>query len=144
MTQCVEWLGRRSPSGYGVMYHEGKEERVHRVSYCQANGVSLESIKGLFVRHSCDNRGCCEPEHLILGTHLDNMDDMTSRGRQNKGKDRPQSKLTDEIVSIIRCRFKPQCRKNGARALGREFGVHNSIISRICDGTLWKSLGEEV
>ena len=39
--------------------------------------------EGLIVRHTCDNPPCCNPEHLILGTHQDNTDDMYQRNRNN-------------------------------------------------------------
>ncbi|WP_416053644.1 HNH endonuclease signature motif containing protein, partial [Escherichia coli] len=36
--------------------------------------------EGLVVRHKCDNRKCCNPEHLELGTRADNMNDRFIRG----------------------------------------------------------------
>jgi hypothetical protein len=37
--------------------------------------------EGVVIRHSCDNRPCCEPLHLLSGTHADNVQDRVARGR---------------------------------------------------------------
>jgi hypothetical protein len=55
-----------------------------------------------FVCHHCDTPACLNPEHLFLGAHQDNMDDMVAKKRQIKGADKPESKLTDELVRMIR------------------------------------------
>lgn len=41
--------------------------------------------RGLFVMHSCDRPKCCNPEHLSVGTHWDNMADMRAKGRGRSG-----------------------------------------------------------
>ena len=80
---CIEFDGARlSSGGYGAIRHEGKVVRAHRLAYCHANGVTLESIAGFEVRHSCDNPPCINPAHLLLGTHTDNMRDMFERDRR--------------------------------------------------------------
>jgi hypothetical protein len=37
--------------------------------------------KGAHLRHSCDNPRCINPNHLTLGTAIDNNQDMITRGR---------------------------------------------------------------
>lgn len=75
---CWEWTGWRA-HGYGYFFHEGKDQRAHRVSY----ELFVGSIPdGLVVMHSCDNRPCVNPDHLSVGTQADNVRDMVAKGRQ--------------------------------------------------------------
>lgn len=63
-----------------------KTIQLHRLVYCEHNAVSLESIEGKLVRHYCDNPRCINPEHLLIGTHQDNVNDMMQRNRCRKAK----------------------------------------------------------
>jgi hypothetical protein len=75
---CHEWTGRINSSGYGIIYFNKKQQAAHRVAWQIANG---EIPKGMLVCHTCDNPPCVNVNHLWLGTHQDNMDDMTVKGR---------------------------------------------------------------
>jgi len=77
--ECIIWTGKISAQGYGYFYYFGKYVRAHRWAYALANGTIPA---GLFVCHKCDNRKCVKLDHLFLGTHQDNMDDMKRKGRQ--------------------------------------------------------------
>jgi len=90
---CWEWTGCLNNKGYGVMNTgDGSVIYVHRFSYLIHIG---EISKGLFVCHKCDNAKCVNPDHLFLGTHTDNMQDKTIKGRSGL-------KLTGDAVKIIR------------------------------------------
>ena len=69
-------------AGYPVLKRDGKFTRGHRYIYEQAFGPVP---KGLVVRHTCDNRMCINLDHLLVGTRLDNYNDMINRGRDVKG-----------------------------------------------------------
>jgi len=80
---CWEWQGAtggNSVAGvsYGSFHFEGQTSRANRVAYILHNGDIPDA---LHVRHRCDNPSCCNPAHLELGTHADNMRDMVIRGR---------------------------------------------------------------
>ena len=78
MSGYIEWQGRKSFDGYGRIWVDGKEVGAHRAAYIKFVG---EIPEGLYVCHSCDNRLCVNPDHLWLGTHQDNMDDMRRKKR---------------------------------------------------------------
>lgn len=79
---CWEWTGPKSGSRkgryYGYFKINKKNIKAHRFSYELHKGKIPETI---LVCHSCDNPGCCNPDHLFLGTHADNMRDCANKGR---------------------------------------------------------------
>lgn len=82
-TGCIEWTGRKDKHGYGLYKVKGKRHLAHRVSYQQSFG---EIASGLLVCHTCDVRNCINPDHLFLGTNLDNVNDMLKKGRHYNQK----------------------------------------------------------
>ncbi|MNQ21497.1 hypothetical protein D3C85_346200 [compost metagenome] len=137
--ECILWAGCKSTTGYGLVRHNGKCARAHRVAYCRYNGLSLSDIGGLCVMHTCDTPSCVNPDHLRLGTHKDNMSDKVSKGRnvQVKGEEQGSSKLTDEAVREILDLYVKSHREYGASALSRLYGVHPSTVNRIVAGNSW-------
>lgn len=79
LTDCVEWLGTRKESGYGVVSSGGRKYRAHRVVWTVCRGPIPP---GMCVCHRCDNPNCINIDHLFLGTRKDNYDDMVAKGRQ--------------------------------------------------------------
>lgn len=75
---CWEWQGftHKEPNPYGEMSYRGKSQRTHRLSYILHVGPIPP---GLDVCHECDYKRCCNPDHLFLGTHRENMLDMRDK-----------------------------------------------------------------
>lgn len=91
---CWEWGGGRFDSGYGQVRIYGKTRRAHRLAYETWVGPIPEDM---VVRHKCDNPPCINPEHLELGTPLDNTRDMVKRNRR-----RGNRRLSEEDVRTLR------------------------------------------
>ena len=134
---CVEGEGARDKDGYVKAFCQGAHSRAHRVAYCQAHGLSLEDIKGQLVLHSCDNPPCCNPEHLRLGTHSDNMQDRAKRGRAPKTAEHSR-KVADALASAIRNEYRPSVgnkpNPNGYAGLGRRYNLAPQAIKQIVQG----------
>lgn len=78
---CWEWNKKGDFDGYGLIYHNKKYIRAHRVSWIIFN---KEIPKALCVLHKCDNPPCTNPSHLFLGTIQDNIKDMDNKNRRRK------------------------------------------------------------
>lgn len=76
---CWIWTGYCQKNGYGTIHcGKGSIKRAHRISYEIHCGKIPD---GLYVCHKCDNPSCVRPDHLFLGTQLDNIRDCISKGR---------------------------------------------------------------
>lgn len=77
---CWEYQGfkRKPPRHYGDLSYRGTTWRTHRLAYHLSKGAIPD---GMVVMHACDNPPCCNPAHLRLGTHLDNMSECRAKGR---------------------------------------------------------------
>lgn len=78
---CHYWVGHTTESGYGHIKVNYKSIRAHRLAYILYKNIDPAN---LLVCHSCDNRLCVNPDHLFLGTHQDNMDDLVKKRQIKK------------------------------------------------------------
>jgi len=117
--------------GYGTVWFQGKQERVHRVVYELVKGPIP---KGMCVCHHCDTPSCMNIDHLFLGTSKDNTADMWAKDRHPKGEDHPASKLTEKQVTEIKGLL-----KNGKshKKIAKEYGVCGNSIWNIKSGKAW-------
>lgn len=76
---CWEWRGTRYPNGYG---HFGGRFYAHRHALSLTIGRELEP--GEQACHRCNNRSCCNPEHLYVGTAATNGRDRRMWGSVGK------------------------------------------------------------
>lgn len=140
---CWLWRGEKNTEGYGRLVVKENIERAkyfaHRLSYCIDVGLQLSDITGYQILHSCDNPPCVNPKHLRAGTPKDNTADMYKRGRNAnfKGEKHAQHKLTDAQVVEIR---ELASRGVPRRAIAKEFGVTNKVISFIHHRKSWSHI----
>ena len=134
---CREWTASTGSHGYGQMTvkRDGKKtvETAHRLAWELFRGPIPA---GLIVRHTCDNRRCVNPNHLLIGTQQDNVDDMyrRDRARSSRGEDRNDARLTDAKVVEIRQRASGG---ESSRALGAVFKVSHTTILKIVRREKW-------
>lgn len=136
-TDCWEWIGCKFRNGYGLIMDNRRSLLAHRVSW----NLHFGDTEGLFVLHRCDNPSCVNPNHLFLGTQLDNIRDMDFKRRRvnspQKGNLNGSSKLTEEQVMEIRnlrIKHKIKCKQ-----IAEMFKVSVPLVQKIIAGKLWKS-----
>lgn len=130
--QCWPWLGTIDQDGYGRIFLSGKNCLAHRVIYALARGAEPGA---LLVCHSCDNRRCCNPAHLFLGTVADNQNDMVAKGRSRRGESCSHSKLTDVMVREIR---RLAAAGHAQRSIARRFAVSQPNVGFIVRRETWR------
>lgn len=117
---------------YGSTTIDGKWYRTHRLAYLAYHG----RIGKQHVLHSCDNPPCCNPEHLFLGTHLDNMADLVTKDRSGSRELKNKNgKFTDDQVREMRTKHS---RGIPASWIADEYGTTpgyvRAIVKRVAKG----------
>lgn len=138
--ECWEWNGYVVDGGYPYFFLGKGKVKSSRVSYELYRGEIPEhnSFHGMCILHKCDNRKCINPEHLFLGTHQDNMDDMVMKGRHVKGglcgEKHHSAKLTRfkaaRIREFVLCGV-------SVRDLANLYGVCCDTIRNVVKGKTW-------
>lgn len=118
--------------GYCQIQTDGVKYYIHRLMYEREFGA-IES--GMVIRHKCDNSKCCNPEHLEVGTHEENVQDRVDRNRSAKGINNGRSKLTEDNVRFIKYES-----DLGSTYLARMFNVDPKVIRDIRQGKTWKHI----
>ncbi len=128
---CWNWTGRKNRGGYGTFSLDGTQRNAHRVAWILTNGP-IASRK-ILVCHSCDNRLCCNPRHLFLGTYKDNRDDAIRKGRlvEIDGPNNPQAKFSTALIGEVR-----QLRRSGLThlAIANQTGISRPHITHVLLG----------
>lgn len=132
---CHEWRASTTVHGYGKICAGGRRGstlHAHRVAWELAYGPVPS---GLYVCHRCDNRLCCNPAHLFLGSAQDNTSDAKAKGRLATGERHGHSVLSARQAIEIRCCVGVITQ----RALAAIYGVSQTAISRIAVDETWRA-----
>lgn len=139
--ECWEWTGGKTGSGYGTFKPQETGEPIgaHRMAYYLKNGEFPED--GLVVRHTCDNKTCVNPHHLIPGTKADNARDAVERGLFPKidraGDNNGAAKLSAAKVADIMFFLEKGVSINW---LAKKYGVTYDAVWRVKTGKSWASV----
>ena len=135
---CWEWLSPFDKKGYGQFSIGKKTFRAHRISWVYTFGPIQE---GLFVCHKCDNPRCVNPNHLFLGSHIDNVRDMDRKGRRKNAPSyldkHGNAKLTNCQVMRIKEFISVGIQQN---KLAKFYKVSTGCINHIAKERQWKTL----
>jgi hypothetical protein len=125
---CWEWAGGRLATGYGYFRLKGRPVTAHRFAWYLAHG---NIPPGAFVCHRCDNRKCANPEHLFLGSHLDNMADVVARKRHVGRRT-----TIHQVISV------KKLRKAGSTyaSISQQTGVAMDAVIKICHGLSFRDV----
>lgn len=127
---CWEWTGHCGQYGYGRLSVNGEVIPAHRYSWEIHNGNIPKDRDGktLFVCHRCDNRKCVRPDHLFIGTSLDNTKDRDAKGRtRRKFSETDRSKIMK--YASLGLSFKE---------ISKLMEAHETSISRFLKGKTWR------
>lgn len=130
---CWLWTAFQA-RGYGRVAIGGRQSTgAHRVAWTLTNGLIPA---GMHICHACDNPRCVRPDHLFLGTAINNAVDRERKGRRlaPKGSKHANAKLVEKQVVEIKRLGDSVTRAS----LSRQFGVSVPTIQRILRGEAWR------
>lgn len=137
-TSCWEWkssvlTGRQN--GYGRIKFEGVYRRAHRIAIPLFKCIELGPND--VVCHTCDNRLCVRPGHLVVADVQWNNADRHRKQRTASGERNGFAKLSNDDIPVIRRLHEAGVSK---KELGARYGVHRTTISEIVNKVRWKSI----
>lgn len=138
---CWPWMAATHRKGYGQLrfIHSSmpgrRQFRAHAVAWFLT--YSEWQPEGTLLCHTCDNRACCNPAHLFVGTAKDNTQDAVRKGRMHCGERTGTSKLTADQVREIRRLYDEGVKLT---VLSKQFGTAVSNICHIGKRHVWKSV----
>lgn len=130
---CWPWQGSILKTGYGSIRERGRSIRANRLAYEFAHNVQLRASE--HVLHRCDNRSCCNPNHLFLGTPKTNSDDKIAKRRHVFGEKHHACKVTSDQIVAIRAAKKAGVTQ---RRIAEAFGISEGAVSGILSGRIRK------
>ena len=131
--ECLIWPFTTVRTEYSsISLPTGKWTKAHRYMCTLAHGKPNSNHVAM---HSCDNKGCVNPNHLKWGTHKQNSQDAVSRGKTPTGESCSWAKLSNEDIPLIK-----KDRKSGLTytQLSEKWRISRGSIWHVINGTQWK------
>ncbi len=134
---CWLWFGHNAggKEDRAKVWVDGRSEFAARVSFREYRGRFAPHLR---VLHTCDTPACVNPDHLFLGTMLDNARDRDAKKRRRppKGELSGTAKLNTEQVLAIRAAIGTATQQQ----IADRFGVDQTTVSLIKHRKLWGHL----
>ena len=124
---CWRWTAAIGAGGYGVSHWGRDVETAPRTAYRLFRGWSVP--KGKVLRHTCDNRWCVNPDHLVVGTYRENLEDAVAAGRRTDIRRLLTPIDVMEIKRLIKAGKKQ-------KEVAVQFNCSQGHISRLMSGKL--------
>lgn len=119
---------------FEIGFSRGLKINAHRMAYRMFKGnIPLD----MYVMHSCENRVCINPKHLILGSGVDRAKKSVENREERFGVDIPNAKLNPDIVRVIKA---SSMSSDGLAAIYR---VSARCIRDVRNGKTWKQVDAE-
>lgn len=133
--QCWPWLGGLNVDGYGSVQALGKPDKSHRVAWFLRHGAWPT-----YICHKCNNRKCCNPDHMYEGNPATNGRDRAEKYRAMRGEKQHMAAMTDEEAARIRAEY----REGGISIprLAEKYGKSGDSIRRLCAGITYTHLSD--
>lgn len=135
---CWEWtagLGGRPDDKRPYFTVAGSRRLAYRVVYELVHG---SIARGVLIRHTCDNRICCNPKHLVAGTHQDNMNDMKERERHGLPHHTVRA-----IRTLLNTRLLDGRTQYTHKEIAERFGISRQEVTEINRGTVYQHVKEK-
>ncbi len=141
--ECWNWMEGIDIGGYGQFwnYTEEKNIRSHRMAYMLTKGPISCKFQ---IQHTCNNRRCCNPNHLRSGTSQENSEYMVKCNRQYHptGENNSLSILTEDQVIEIH-KIHKDCPELTQHEIAKMFRVSQPNINQIINGRTWYHICKE-
>ena len=125
-TGCRVWTKGLDSKGRPHAHWGRRRRKAHIFAFELAGG---ELLRGTVLRHVCNNPRCCNPDHLLVGTHAENMRDKAVSGI-SAGERNYNAAVSDAVAcDIFRARGKGSTAEIAAR-----FGVSLKVVLSIWNG----------
>ena len=129
---CWLWSAHHQQTGYGTTVRNRRHVMAHRLSWELHHGPIPED---LIVCHRCDVRACVNPDHLFLGTHQDNNDDMIAKRRNAFGERNPNAVIDAETAREVKALLAAGI---GPTEAARRVGISRQIARNIAYADSWR------
>lgn len=138
--ECLLWP-YEFKKDYPYITFKNTTYAIHQLVFKSHNKICVEDSLVGIIRHTCSNKACCNPDHLMLGTREENGYDSRST--------HSNTKLTDNIVRKILVDYKNNIANYKYKSLfyrkySTEYNVAENTIKNVCLGLRWKDLYKEV